>query len=68
MELKPCPFCGGEAKVCGFHYSLHGMGDPQDFCVVCNSCSASSYHYANKPEKAIAAWNRRVNDGKAYRC
>ena len=62
-ELKPCPFCGAEARVCGFHYSLLDIaGEPKDFCVICNDCSASSYHYANTPDKAIAAWNRRAND------
>lgn len=64
IELKPCPFCGREAKVCGFHYSLHGKGDMEKFYVICNSCSASSYPYAIKPEKAIEAWNRR-NDNEA---
>ena len=62
IELKPCPFCGGKARVCNFHYSLL-RDEPKDFCVICYDCSASSYHYANKPEEAIEAWNRRTNNG-----
>ena len=58
-----CPFCGGQAKVCGFHVDLLIGTDPHDFCVICDECGASSYHYANSPEKAIAAWNKRADDG-----
>lgn len=57
MELKPCPFCGGEARcepfVClGF----------TSYYVGCKECDASTHHFDRKKE-AIMAWNRRVNDG-----
>lgn len=49
-ELKPCPFCAGEAKLkpLNAHY----------WCVRCLSCylSLPAHHM---PEEAIAAWNRR---------
>lgn len=55
-ELKPCPFCGGEAKLDrATHSSL----------VYCKECRAStklidfSPEYASD-EKAIEAWNRRT--------
>jgi len=46
-ELKPCPFCGGEARVAPLHK------------VICDDCEsvAGEYYYA---EHAIAAWNRRA--------
>jgi Lar family restriction alleviation protein len=53
-ELKPCPFCDGEAKViearsAGVNYYL----------VECTKCFGRTVSYL-KQEEAIAAWNRRV--------
>lgn len=52
-ELKPCPFCGGEGeKRCWFPNRY--------FFISCKSCGASIRINATK-EKAIVAWNNRVN-------
>ena len=67
-ELKPCPFCG-----CKDIRKLTTVLDCDIFCVSCGS----SMHRTNfivgntlaetlvdaEPE-AIAAWNRRAEDGK----
>ena len=47
-ELKPCPFCGGEAKLVEKVYSW----------VSCPKCAVHTFSTPNKSE-AIAAWNRR---------
>lgn len=49
-ELKPCPFCGGEAE---FHF-VHG-GDCYIKCRLC--CARTSY---GDKETVIDGWNRRV--------
>lgn len=50
-ELKPCPFCGGEAIL------IKGY-----FCWVrCDYCGAETVAETSTTE-AIAAWNRRAND------
>jgi len=48
-ELKPCPFCGGEAK----YFHAYGYHDAQ-----CQNCYAAPFKHSDK-EGAIAAWNRR---------
>ena len=53
-ELKPCPFCGGEAK-------LRRYGDSAYCYIECSQCEIGAYFYDTKAE-AIAAWNRRVCD------
>ena len=57
IELKPCPFCGGEAEIV-----------TNNFCCVSVSCKeeecrgyAKYLHYRNN-EKAITAWNRREDN------
>ena len=68
-ELKPCPFCGGEAI-------LQETGS--SWCnVICDKCGAmtkcilNNCEYSSK-DKAIEAWNRRagnenINTQKAKR-
>lgn len=53
-ELKPCPFCGGEAKIatCDWGYSV------KEYWVYC-SCGCKTNNCHSK-EEAIEAWNRRV--------
>lgn len=51
IELKPCPFCGGEART----YD----GNIDTFGVVCKKCGAKVYGYETR-KKADNAWNRRV--------
>ena len=69
-DLKPCPFCGGEASVvrsypqtlfsdegatCHFKVTCHTMG--------CLGSAINLWDYTK--ERARAAWNRRANDEQA---
>lgn len=51
-ELKPCPFCGGEAQC----KELSGR-----YAVECANHCAGTRIFADKG-KAVEVWNRRVND------
>lgn len=54
QELKPCPFCGGEAETSrGLHnYDMWGIWCPE--CKIAVSALYSS------EQDAVAAWNRRA--------
>lgn len=52
-ELKPCPFCGGEAKL----YKAKSW----EIFVECTSCHTDSAIFYDV-EKAIEAWNRRTDN------
>ena len=66
-SLLPCPFCGGEARICG------DISDRNGVYVVCMSpdcwCSMGEHwdrdampdHQFRDEESAVAAWNRRAN-------
>ena len=72
MNLKPCPFCGGEAEI------INIKPDRPYFAVKCKECRAQSRtakcmtwktnkeRFAEKVDKtkqwAAEAWNRRVTD------
>lgn len=67
IELKPCPFCGGEAKI----YSATTSGYPKypkAHCY-CERCHASSAAFTDTEQNgthilnASEAWNRRASDG-----
>lgn len=50
-ELKPCPFCGGKAKLVATSY-----GDC--YVIYCTKCYTKQNYFINK-NKAITAWNTR---------
>lgn len=51
MKLLPCPFCGGDAL----------LQTPGVLAFVeCQGCGCSTWVFDSR-EKAIAAWNRRVD-------
>ena len=53
-ELKPCPFCGGEAKINLF------LGN---YCVACNNCMGAILPAKGMTEEeAVTAWNTRVGE------
>ena len=58
-EVKPCPFCGGEARM------LHNMSKTDYWveCMNCKTCSPGDLNNHTK-EEAIAAWNTRVEPQK----
>ena len=55
-ELKPCPFCGGEAKC--YDYAPT-WATTHKWVVECSICGANIPIYKIK-EEAIEAWNRRA--------
>lgn len=63
-ELKPCPFCGGEAEEKyikrNLKYRLFYFRDITHFVYIhCKTCGCTSRVHETK-ENAIEAWNRRV--------
>lgn len=65
FELKPCPFCGGSAKL---YYAPANLEDSIPcFGVSCECCktmigtvSAGSTDFFRTAYDAIVAWNRRA--------
>ena len=52
IELKPCPFCVGEAKFSLFCGCI---------CVTCTNCMGGVFpDRGNTKEQAAEEWNRRV--------
>ena len=62
-ELKPCPFCGGEAKLQDTTYG-NNISAYVVRCknIDCDIRPATSYFRLKK--EAIERWNRRSEDGK----
>ena len=68
-ELKPCPFCGGEARLMKMDYE-----GGEVWGVFCKDDLAAEYshgHYIDNymtAESAIAAWNRRAETVEQRTC
>ena len=62
LKLKPCPFCGGEAKL---HKRLNkGMIFPQCKNTRCIGHNMTLWFPYKHDKEAIAAWNRRANEAR----
>lgn len=61
-DLKPCPFCGGEAKIRVKPNSYLG----NKYIATCKSINCIGRVYKEWCSEAMArtAWNRRADDGK----
>ena len=60
IELKPCPFCGGEAhKRIAFPVDEDGM-EMNMYIVGCKTCGIE-FSWLWNEECAIELWNTRVN-------
>lgn len=55
-ELKPCPFCGSEAK---HYYDDNGWMNTDWVSCENDDCGAQTCLHESK-ELALAAWNRRT--------
>lgn len=60
-ELKPCPFCGGEA------YTCYAINDYNRWGVSCRGCGCTVEveewkGITDTSEQAIEAWNKRVGE------
>lgn len=60
-ELKPCPFCGGKARI--RHITSAG-GIETHSMVECSSCHIKTdyYVYQYGEHNVIKVWNRRTNE------
>ena len=54
--LKPCPFCGGEARLRAKHFT----DGTCSYWVNCARCKAQVEPVTDVPEVAIKAWNTRA--------
>lgn len=62
-ELKPCPFCGGKAKL---HISAGSTKKKKLYYVMCDSNTCRVYpqtYVYSKIGYATRAWNRRADNG-----
>lgn len=59
-ELKPCPFCGGDASIFAVNVNI------LEYKIACHNCFAEISRIGICPsvakEKVINAWNRRASD------
>ena len=59
-ELKPCPFCGGKARIVENDPFGSQRKEFRCYGVICNGCDA--HFWKNTEEEAIDAWNRRADN------
>ena len=53
-NLKPCPFCGGEAGV----YKRFDI--PEIWAVACTNCGVETFVDYSKYRQAVSGWNNRA--------
>lgn len=70
QELKPCPFCGGEARVTQWRDTL-SPNTTWIECInpECQVMTDSFHHKDHNKARELAAqvWNRRVNEDLSHK-
>ena len=56
-KLKPCPFCGGEARIIEHEFT----GADNTYGIKCK-CGTQGFQFWESIDDAIKAWNRRAQD------
>lgn len=64
MDLKPCPFCGGEAAVKSVRQPTNGGKSFMKGWVGCTRCSVYM-QWNHDPAGTVRKWNRREGGGHA---
>ena len=64
-DLKPCPFCGGEALE--FPYPYYDKNSEDFRAVACfnPNCRVRPQTFYSKRDKAINDWNRRASNAES---
>ena len=65
MQLKPCPFCGGEA----FREDIDPTSDNENAgasYICCKKCWATTALHFDRKENLEAAWNERTPTNKRF--
>ena len=66
MEIKNCPFCGGEGVpvYCenGSQYTSNVLHLSKRGTVKCKKCEIRLPRVYSRVSKAIESWNRRISD------
>ena len=57
-ELKPCPFCGGEARI---DVDIDDRHENLDVMVYCEECGCQTPDGYESIEEAVSTWNTRVD-------
>ncbi len=60
-ELKPCPFCGGEAEMAQLEIQGQFM-NRKIKRPVCTKCGATMFCWIST-RRSVEAWNRRTDNG-----
>lgn len=65
IKLKPCPFCGGEGRLCAgkWDFEIDQPVPGSGYGVECAECLSQTDTY-NNTDEAIEAWNRRIENEK----
>lgn len=58
IDLKPCPFCGGEAEVIThkFFPTMSNGRETESYGVVCKNCNTSGYQFYDCVQYAVIVW------------
>lgn len=63
-ELKPCPFCGGEANLVKRKFKTGFYPSGGTYYVHCKQCLITTQP-RRKAEDVIEAWNRRTDNERS---